>query len=389
MNNMKDKSKFNTKVIHAGQSPDPSTGAVMQPIYATSTYVQESPGVHQGYEYSRSQNPTRAAFERCIAGIEEGEAGFAFASGMAATSAIMDLVDQGSHIITSDDLYGGTFRYLDKVKKRTAGIELSLVDMTNADNITAAIQPNTKLIWVETPSNPLLKLADLKAIIKIAKDNNILAVVDNTFATPWNQQPLTLGFDIVMHSATKYLGGHSDVIGGAVVVGDNPDLIERMAFLQNNLGGISSPFDSFLMLRGIKTLSIRMERSCSNALTIAQTLENHPKIEKVIYPGLESHPQHELAKQQMRAFGGIVTIILKGDLSDTRKFMESTEIFTLAESLGGVESLANHPAIMTHASIPPETRAKIGITDSLVRLSVGIEDAEDLIADLEQALDKI
>lgn len=380
------KNHFDTNAIHAGQQPDPSTGAIMTPIYATSTYVQSSPGVHQGYEYTRSQNPTRMAYEQCVAALEGGKKGYAFASGMAATSTILELLDSGDHVIALDDLYGGTFRLFDKVRGRSAGLSFSFVDMTDLAALEAAIQPNTKMIWLESPSNPMLKLVDIEKIVAIAKAHNIITVADNTFATPWSQQPLSMGCDIVMHSATKYLNGHSDVVSGMVVVGDNDDLIEQMSFLQNSVGGVCGPFDSFLALRGLKTLHIRMERHCENAKKIAAFLEGHDKIEKVIYPGLASHPQHELAKKQQRDFGGMISVILKGGLEASRRFLERCQIFALAESLGGVESLIEHPAIMTHASVPPENRAALGIDDGLVRLSVGIEHVEDLIADLEQAL---
>jgi cystathionine gamma-lyase len=385
MTSTKNRLAFSTRTIHAGQSPDPMTGAVMMPIYATSTYAQESPGVHKGYEYSRSQNPTRMAFERCIADLESGSDGMAFASGLSAIATILELLDHGAHIISSDDLYGGSFRLFDKVRKRTAGLQLTLVDLSNLAAVEAAIRPETRMIWVETPTNPLLKLADFETIATLAKTRGILTVADNTFASPWVQRPLERGIDIVMHSTTKYLNGHSDIVGGAVVT-NNPNLTERLRFLHNAVGAIAGPFDSFLALRGLKTLALRMERHCTNALKIARWLEAHPKIARVIYPGLESHPQQALAKKQMSGFGGIVTATLKGDLSATRRFLERTQLFTLAESLGGVESLIEHPAIMTHASIPEDQRARIGISDSLVRLSVGIEDADDLIADLDQAL---
>jgi len=385
MTDHKNRLAFSTRTIHAGQSPDPTTGAVMMPIYATSTYAQESPGVHKGFEYSRSQNPTRMAFERCIADLESGSDGMAFASGLSAIATILELLDHGAHIISSDDLYGGSFRLFDKVRKRTAGLQMTLVDLSNIAAVEAAIRPDTKMIWVETPTNPLLKLADLEAIAALAKKRGFITVADNTFASPWVQRPLEHGIDIVMHSTTKYLNGHSDIVGGAVVT-NNPNLVERLRFLHNAVGSIASPFDSFLALRGLKTLALRMERHCTNALKIARWLEAHPKIARVIYPGLESHPQHALAKKQMSGFGGIVTATLKGDLSATRRFLERTQLFTLAESLGGVESLIEHPAIMTHASIPEDQRARIGISDSLVRLSVGVEDAGDLIADLDQAL---
>lgn len=377
---------FATRTIHAGQTPDPSTGAVMQPIYATSTYVQESPGKHKGYEYSRTQNPTRQAYERCVADLESGQAGFAFASGMASTATILELLDQGDHVVAMDDLYGGSFRLFDKVRKRSAGLQFSYADLSKIENLTAAIQPNTKMIWVESPTNPLLKLVDLKLIAEFARKHQLLTVMDNTFATPWIQRPLEFGFDIVTHSATKYLNGHSDIVGGIAVVGENKELIERMGFLQNSVGAIAGPFDSFLALRGLKTLALRMEKHCESALHIAQWLEKHPRIQTVYYPGLNSHPQHALAKKQMQGFGGIVTIVLKGDINDTQRFLERCELFTLAESLGGVESLIDHPAIMTHASIPATIRAQLGISDSLVRLSVGVEDVEDLIADLTYAL---
>ena len=383
----KNRLAFSTRTIHAGQSPDPTTGAVMMPIYATSTYAQQSPGVHKGFEYSRSQNPTRFAFERCIADLESGQAGFAFASGLAAAATVVDLLNSGEHIIASDDLYGGSFRLFDKVKARTGGLQFSFVDLFDLDALKAALRPETRMIWVETPTNPTLKLVDLAAIAAFAKQHGLITVADNTFASPYIQRPLELGFDIVVHSTTKYLNGHSDMIGGVAVVGENPDLTERLKFLQNAIGGISGPFDSFLALRGVKTLALRMERHCANALKIARWLQARPDLGHVIYPGLESHPQHELARRQMTGgFGGIVTLVLNRDLEGTRRVLERTHLFTLAESLGGVESLIGHPATMTHASIPPEQRAALGITDSLVRLSVGIEDGDDLIADLSQAL---
>lgn len=381
------KQHFATRAIHAGQSPDPTTGAVMMPIYATSTYVQESPGQHKGYEYSRTQNPTRQAYERCIADLESGSAGFAFASGLATTATILDLLNTGDHVIAMDDLYGGTFRLFDKVRKRSAGLNFSFVDLTNIDNLQAALRPETKMIWVETPTNPLLKLVDLEKIAAFGKKHNLITVADNTFATPWIQRPLELGFDMVMHSATKYLNGHSDIVGGMAIVGENTALKDQMAFLQNAVGAIAGPFDSFLALRGLKTLALRMQRHCENGLQIAEWLEKHPKIEKVYYPGLKSHPQHALAQRQMQAFGGIVTVVLKGDLAATKRFLERCHLFALAESLGGVESLVDHPAIMTHASIPVETRKQLGISDSLVRLSVGVENVDDLMADLAYALD--
>ncbi|MBI2379282.1 MAG: cystathionine gamma-synthase [Gammaproteobacteria bacterium] len=377
---------FSTRAIHAGQSPDPTTGAVMVPIYATSTYVQESPGVHKGFEYSRTQNPTRFAYERCVADLEGGIAGFAFASGLASTATVLDLLNAGDHVIAMDDLYGGTFRLFDKVRARSAGLQFSFVDLSKPEALEAAIRPNTKLIWVETPTNPMLKLVDLEAVAAIAKKHGILAVCDNTFATPFNQNPIAYGFDMVMHSATKYLNGHSDMVGGMIVVGKSPELAERMAFLQNAVGAVQGPFDSFLALRGLKTLGLRMERHNANAAELAAWLEAHPLIDNVIYPGLESHPQHALAKRQMRGFGGMISIHLKGDLATARRFLERVELFALAESLGGVESLIEHPAIMTHASVPAATREQLGIHDTLVRLSVGIENLDDLKHDLDTAL---
>ncbi|MFN7096708.1 MAG: trans-sulfuration enzyme family protein, partial [Gammaproteobacteria bacterium] len=353
-----------TQVIHAGQEPDPTTGAVMQPIYATSTYVQTSPGVHKGYEYSRTQNPTRGAYERCIAELEQGKAGFAFGSGMAAIATVLELLDHGDHVVAMDDLYGGTFRLMDKVRRRSAGLEFSFVDMTKPENIVAAIKPNTKMLWVETPTNPMLKLVDLSAVVEIAKQHKLLVVADNTFATPMLQQPLLYGCDIVVHSATKYLNGHSDVVNGVVVV-NNQALAEQMAFLQNSIGAVAGPFDSFLVLRGIKTLALRMQRHCESALLLAEWLQYHPKVEKVIYPGLKSHPQHDLAAQQMKGFGGMISMVIKGGLQPSRIFLENCHLFALAESLGGVESLIEHPAIMTHASIPAEKRAQLGISDGL------------------------
>jgi cystathionine beta-lyase len=380
------KNHFDTRAIHAGQEPCPSTGAVMTPIYATSTYRQSAPGVHQGYEYSRTQNPTRAAYEGCIASLESGQRGFAFGSGMAAINTVIDLLDAGDHVIATDDLYGGSFRLFDKVKTRTSNLSFSFVDMTDVRNIEAAITPKTRLIWVETPSNPMLKLANLREIAAIAKRHNLITVADNTFATPWIQRPIELGFDIVMHSATKYLNGHSDVISGVVVVGDNAELADRVAFLQNSCGGIAGPFDSFLVLRSLKTLSLRMQRHCENAEHLANWLSSHPKVSKVIYPGLASHPQHQLAKEQMHGFGGMISMVINGGIEEAKRFLSRCELFTLAESLGGVESLIEHPAIMTHASIPPEQRKALGIEDGFIRLSVGIEHVEDLQADLHNAL---
>jgi cystathionine gamma-lyase len=378
-----------TRVIHAGQEPDPSTGAIMTPIYATSTYVQESPGKHKGYDYSRSINPTRSAYERCIADLESGTRGFAFASGMAAMATLLDALESGSHIVASDDLYGGTFRLFERVRRHSANLDFTFVDLTDAKNLEREMRKNTRMVWIETPSNPLLKLIDLREIAKIARAHNALSISDNTFASPWLQRPIEFGFDIVVHSATKYLSGHSDMVGGAVVVGENKELADKIAFLQNAVGAIAGPFDSFLALRGLKTLALRMERHCSNALEIARWLQDEPQVKSVSYPGLKSHPQHDLAREQMRAFGGMITIVLKTDLAGTRRFLENTHLFALAESLGGVESLINHPALMTHGSIPPEKREQLGISDSLVRLSVGVEDVRDLIDDLSEAFGAI
>src|SRR5213078_4071917 len=386
---MKRQHDFATRAIHAGQEPDPTTGAIMTPIYAKSTYVQESPGKHKGFDYSRSINPTRLAYEKCIADLESGTRGFAFASGLAAMSTALDLLESGSHIVVSDDLYGGTFRLFDKVRKQSAGLEFTYVNLTDASRFEKAITENTRMVWIETPSNPLLKIIDLEAIAKIAREKKIISVSDNTFATPWIQRPIESGFDMVIHSATKYLNGHSDMVGGVIVVGENKQLADQIAFLQNSVGAIAGPFDSFLALRGLKTLALRMERHCSNALEIARWLEEHAQVKSVHYPGLKTHPQHDLARQQMRGFGGIVTIILKTDLEGTRRFLENTHLFALAESLGGVESLIDHPAIMTHASVPKEQREKLGISDSLVRLSVGVEGVRDLIDDLQFAFEAI
>nr|MEA2797093.1 cystathionine gamma-lyase [Phenylobacterium sp.] len=377
---------FETRAIHGGQHPDPTTGAVMVPIYATSTYAQESPGVHKGFEYSRSQNPTRFAFERAVADLESGVRGYAFSSGLAAISTILELLDAGAHVIASSDLYGGSFRLFDKVRRRSAGLTFSFVDLADVAAVEAAITPETRLIWVETPTNPMLRLADLDALAALAKSRGILIAADNTFASPYCQRPLEHGFDLVMHSTTKYLNGHSDVVGGVVVAGGEGALADQMTFLQNAIGSVASPFDSFLALRGVKTLALRMERHCSNAMAIATRLESHPAVKQVIYPGLASHPQHELAKRQMHGFGGMISVVLDRDLQGTLRALERTELFTLAESLGGVESLIEHPAIMTHASIPPTSRDALGISDSLIRLSVGVENVDDLIADLEQAL---
>ena len=378
--------RFGTRAIHAGQHPDPSTGAIMTPIYATSTYVQESPGVHKGFEYSRSQNPTRFAYERCVADLEGGVRGFAFASGLAGMATVLDLLETGSHVIASDDLYGGTYRLFERVRRRSAGLDFSFIDLSDPEALSRAIRPNTKMVWIETPSNPLLKLIDLRAVANIAKSAGLLTVADNTFASPYLQRPIEFGFDLVIHSATKYLNGHSDIVGGIVVAADE-QLGERMAFVQNSVGAIAGPFDSFLALRGLKTLHLRMARHCENAALLAEWLESHPAVDRVLYPGLASHPQHDLAKQQMSAFGGMITVILQGDLAFSRRMLERCQIFALAESLGGVESLIEHPAIMTHASIPAETRLAAGISDSLIRISVGVEDVEDLRADLAQALE--
>ncbi len=379
---------FATRAIHAGQEPDPTTGAVMTPIYATSTYVQESPGKHKGFDYARSINPTRLAYEKCIADLEGGTRGFAFASGLAAMSTVLELLDSGSHVVVSDDLYGGTFRLFDKVRKQSAGLEFTYVDLTDASRFEKAIKDTTRMVWIETPSNPLLKIIDLEAIAKIAREHSILSVSDNTFATPWIQRPLDAGFDIVVHSATKYLNGHSDLVSGVAVVSDK-DLGDRLWFLQNSVGAIAGAFDSFLVLRSLKTLALRMERHCANALELARWLEEQPQVAKVMYPGLKSHPQHDLARTQMRGFGGMVSILLKTDLEGTKRFLENTHLFALAESLGGVESLINHPALMTHASVSKEKRDELGVGDSLVRLSVGIEDLRDLIDDLQFAFEAI
>lgn len=375
-----------TRAIHAGQSPDPTTGAVMTPIYATSTYVQRSPGDHQGFEYSRSHNPTRFAYEDCVAALEGGRRGYAFASGLAATSTALEVLDSGSHVICMDDVYGGTYRLFERVRRRSAGLDFSFVDLDNLDVVAAALRPNTKMIWCETPTNPMLKLVDIARLAAFAREKGLILAVDNTFCSPILQRPLELGAHLVMHSATKYLNGHSDIVGGMLVVGEHAELEEKLTFLQNAVGGVQGPFDSFLALRGLKTLHLRMRAHCENALALAQWLEAHPKVRKVIYPGLASHPQHALAKAQMHGFGGMISVVLDTDLAGTRRMMERCQLFALAESLGGVESLINHPAIMTHASVPPENRAKLGIHDNLVRLSVGVEDLADLRAELEDAL---
>ena len=387
MSRKKNKQGFETRAIHAGQEPDPTTGAIMTPIYTSSTYVQESPGVHKGYDYSRSINPTRKALEACIADLEGSNFGYAFASGMSASATVLEILSSGDHVIAMDDLYGGTYRLFENVRKRSAGLDFTFCDLSDCKALEASLKPNTKMIWIETPTNPLLKIADLKAISSFAKNNNLIAVCDNTFCSPFVQNPLEFGFDIVVHSATKYLNGHSDLIGGVVVCSDDKtELAEQLLYLQNAVGSIMNPFDSFLLLRSLKTLPVRMERHCSNAIQIANFLESHNSIQRVIYPGLESHPQHEIAKEQMNGFGGMISVEIKGGLEGAKKFLERTEIFSLAESLGGVESLIEHPAIMTHASIPPEVREEIGISDGLVRLSVGIEAIEDLTDDLEKAL---
>ena len=386
MSQQRNRHRFATRAIHAGQKPDPTTGAIMTPIYATSTYVQESPGVHKGFEYSRSQNPTRMAFEACVADLENGGSGYAFASGMAAMGTVLELLDAGAHVVSMDDVYGGTYRLFENVRRRSAGLDFSFVDMSDLAALEAAIRPDTKMIWVESPTNPLLRLVDLEAVATIAKARGIITVCDNTFCSPYIQRPLDHGFDIVVHSTTKYLNGHSDIVGGVAILAEGSALAEQTWYLQNAVGSVAGPFDSFLALRSLKTLGIRMERHNENAMAIARYLEAHDKVERVHFPGLESHPQHDLAKRQMHGFGGMVTAILKGDLEDSRRFLERTELFALAESLGGVESLIEHPAIMTHASVPPEIRAELGISDTLVRLSVGIEDIDDLIADLRHAL---
>ncbi|WP_114394662.1 trans-sulfuration enzyme family protein [Oleisolibacter albus] len=377
---------FATRAIHAGQQPDPTTGAIMVPIYQTSTYVQQSPGVHKGFEYSRSHNPTRFAYEACVADLEGGHRGYAFASGLAGEATILELLDAGSHVIAMDDLYGGSYRLFERVRKRTAGLSFSFVDLSDLAAVEAAIRPETRMLWVETPTNPLLKLADLEALAALGRKHGLITVCDNTFASPWVQRPLEFGFDIVSHSATKYLNGHSDMVGGLVVVREAGELADKLAFLQNAVGGIQGPFDSFLALRGLKTLALRMERHCQNAAALADWLEAHPAVARVRYPFLPSHAQHDLARRQMRAGGGMITIHLKGGLEPARRMLERCDLFSLAESLGGVESLIEHPGIMTHASIPADQRAALGIDDGLVRLSVGVEDLDDLRHDLQQAL---
>lgn len=378
---------FSTKALHVGQEPEETTGAVIPPIFATSTYVQQSPGVHKGFDYARSHNPTRYAYERCVAALEGGTAGFAFSSGMAAISTVLELLPAQSHIIAGDDLYGGTYRLFERVRKHSMGLEVTYVDLSNSktvrQNLEAARRPHTKMVWVETPTNPLLKVVDLSQVGDFATKAGLLSVCDNTFASPYLQQPLRHGISIVVHSATKYLNGHSDVVGGIVVTGSNTEVTERMGFLQNAIGSVPSPFDCFLILRGVKTLAVRMDRAAANAAELAAFLEQHPQVERVVYPGLKSHPQYEVARTQMRSGGGMISIIIKGGLAASRRFLEAVRVFSLAESLGGVESLIEHPAIMTHASIPKEVREKSGIADGLIRLSVGIEDLHDLKADLE------
>ena len=377
--------KFSTTAVHAGQTPDPSTGAVIPPIYATSTYVQQSPGVHKGLDYARTHNPTRWAYERCVAALESGTHGFAFASGMAATATVLELLDSGAHVVALDDLYGGTRRLFERVRRRSAALRFTYVPLLEADDLARAVHPDTRMIWVESPSNPLLKLVDLEAVAAFGRARGILTVADNTFASPYVQRPLELGFDVVVHSATKYLNGHSDVVGG-VAVTRSGDIGEKLAFLQNAVGAVPSAFDAFLVNRGLKTLGLRMERHCANALAIAEFLSRHVKVQRVIYPGLPSHPQHALACRQMHGFGGMVSMLVKGGVDEARHFLERCELFALAESLGGVESLIEHPAIMTHASVPADVRESLGISDNLVRLSVGIEDVDDLISDLDRAL---
>jgi cystathionine gamma-lyase len=376
---------FATRTIHAGQAPDPSTGAIMTPIYQTSTYVQASPGKHKGYEYSRTQNPTRMAWERCVADLESGVAGFAFASGMAAIATVLELNDTGSHVIAMDDVYGGTYRLFERVRRRSAGLDFSFLDLNDTAALKAALKPNTRMIWAETPTNPMLKLVDLARVAKFAKKHDLLLVVDNTFCSPMVQRPLEFGADIVVHSATKYLNGHSDMVGGIAIVA-RPEFAERMAFLQNSVGAVAGPFDAFLALRGVKTLALRMQAHCASALELAKWLEKHPAVDHVNYPGLKSHPQHALARRQMHGFGGLISVELKGGLGKARRTLERCHLFALAESLGGVESLIEHPAIMTHASVPPAVRKKLGISDGLIRLSVGVEDVRDLRGELEMAL---
>ncbi len=388
MNDNTPKRGFATRAIHAGQSPDPVTGAVMTPISLSTTYVQDSPGVHKGYDYSRTINPTRQALEACMADLENGAAGFAFASGMAATATVLELLDSGSHVVAMDDLYGGSYRLFENVRRRSAGLEFSFVDLTDLDHLASELKPNTRMIWMETPSNPLLKVVDLEAIAGLARDKGILTVCDSTFGSPYVQRPLDLGIDIVVHSSTKYLNGHSDVVGGIAVVGDDPEIIRQMGFLQNSIGSVPSPFDAFLVLRSLKTLPLRMQRHCDNARRVAEHLDGHPNVARVHYPGLAGHPQHAVARRQMSGFGGMVTFVIDGDLNDARRFLERCDIMSLAESLGGVETLIEHPALMTHASLPAEVRRKLGIDDTLIRLSVGVEDMADLLNELDHALER-
>lgn len=382
-----EKFKFETRAIHAGQEPDPTTGAIMTPVYLTSTYVQSSPGVHRGFEYSRTHNPTRKAYEACIANLESGKHGFAFASGCAASTTILHLLKAGDHVIAGDDMYGGSFRLMDKVIRHN-GIDFSFVDLTNPENFTKALKSNTKMLWLETPTNPTLKLVDIKKLSALAKARGVISVIDNTFMSPYFQRPLELGATVVVHSVTKYINGHSDMVGGALVTSDD-EIAAKIAFLSNTMGGIQSPFDSFLAMRSLKTLAIRMKAHEAGAREVAKYLEKSLKVEKVIYPGLASHPQHSLAKEQMSGFGGMITFFVKGGMTGARAVLENVRVFALAESLGGVESLIEHPAIMTHASVPAEIRKSLGIDDSLVRLSVGIEDVDDLLRDLDQALAKV
>ncbi len=380
---------FATRAIHAGQEPDPTTGAVMTPIFATSTYKQSSPGVHTGYEYSRSQNPTRHAFERCIADLESGRIAYAFASGLAASATVLELLEAGSHIVAVDDMYGGSWRLFERVRKKSMGLNVSYADPNIAGSIEKAIQRDTRMIWVESPSNPLLKVTDLAEVGRLGKSAGIITAVDNTFSSPWAQRPLEFGIDLVMHSVTKYINGHSDMVGGIVVVGDRDDLAERLEFMQNAVGSILDPFSCFLALRGVKTLPLRMQQHCDNAMQIAKWLAQHPKVERTLFPGLPDHPQHALAAKQMSGFGAMISVYLGTDMAGVRRALEACNIFTLAESLGGVESLVGHPVTMSHGTLPIELRQRLGITDNLIRLSVGIENAEDLISDLDQAFEKI
>jgi len=380
---------FATRAIHAGQEPDPTTGAVMTPIFATSTYKQSSPGVHTGYEYSRTQNPTRHAFERCIADLESGQVAYAFASGLAASATVLELLDAGSHIVAVDDMYGGSWRLFERVRNKSMGLNVSYADPNVAGSIEKAIQRDTRMIWVESPSNPLLKVTDLAEVARLGKSAGIITAVDNTFSSPWAQRPLEFGIDLVVHSVTKYINGHSDMVGGIVVVGDRDDLAERLEFMQNAVGSILDPFSCFLALRGVKTLPLRMQQHCDNAMHIAKWLTQHPKVERTLFPGLPDHPQHALAAKQMSGFGAMISLYLGTDMAGVRRALEACNIFTLAESLGGVESLVGHPVTMSHGTLPIELRQRLGITDNLIRLSVGIENAEDLISDLDQAFEKI